>query len=268
MSTSLAGRRLLVVGASAGIGRSVALHAAELGARVAFCGRRRARLDEAVAQAGGGVAIVADITDPDQCVSLAAQAADALGSIDLLVMAAGVSRLGRLRDTDAAGWRSVLDANVIGPNLVVRAALPYLTEQAVVAVLSSESVGAPYEGIVPYTASKAALEETIRGWRVEHPNRRFSCVTVGVTDGTDFAREFDPELAAELFPVWIAGARMPANTMAVDELGSAIARTLAVAVDSPGLDCQHLTFRAPGGPYIGDTGWMFENVERAADATS
>jgi NAD(P)-dependent dehydrogenase (short-subunit alcohol dehydrogenase family) len=195
---------------------------------------------------------------------LVERAVELLGGIDLLVIAASLSGLQLLRDTTSDDWERVLRTNVIGPSLLVREALPHLPEAAVVALLSSESVGQPYPGIVPYTVSKAALEELVRGWRAEHPALRFSCVTVGATGDTDFSRDFDMELGAKLFPTWVALGKLPARFMTSRDLGAAIADSLAVAVNTPGIDVQQLTFRPPGGPHTGDTDFMLDVVSGAA----
>jgi NAD(P)-dependent dehydrogenase (short-subunit alcohol dehydrogenase family) len=263
---SMLGKRALVVGASAGIGREVGLVLAALGAQVAFHGRRRDKLEEAVKRAGSGFAVVADLCDPEGCESLVAEAADRLGGIDIIVHAASLSGLGLVRDTPASEWARVYAANVIGPAMVVRAALPRLSPHAVAAFLSSESVGAPYHGLVPYNSSKAALEEVVRGLRLEHPEHRFACIRVGQTTPTDFARDFSPELAGELLPKWIAIGRIPAQSMDVEEVGRAIAYSLAVAVTTPTVEFQDMVLRAPGGPFLGDASGMVEQVEATQKA--
>src|SRR5437667_277383 len=98
------GRRALVVGASSGIGREVALRFAALGADVAFHGRRRDRLEEAVTRSGGGCVVVADVSDPAQCEALVAEAVANLGGLDALVFAASSSRLSLAQDTDGEEW--------------------------------------------------------------------------------------------------------------------------------------------------------------------
>jgi NAD(P)-dependent dehydrogenase (short-subunit alcohol dehydrogenase family) len=246
----LHGRKAVVVGASSGIGRAVAAELTRLGARVSWCGRRADALAEAIAAAGGvGTAVAADIATEEGCRSIATAAeADAGGPIDLVVIASGASGVTMLRDADAESWDRLLRTNVVGPSLVVRHLLDQLEEDAVVAMLSSESVGSPYAGLVPYAASKAALEELIRGWRAEHPELRFARVTVGATDGTDFARDFDPGLAGELFPRWVDAGVIPARIMQAHDVGTSIAHTLARAVLVPGIDVQDLVLRSPGGP--------------------
>jgi len=257
----LAGRRVLVVGASAGIGREAALRFADRGADVVFSGRRQDKLDEAVTLAGRGHAIAADVTDPDQCHALVSRAAELLDGIDLVVFCAAVSRILRLREATAEDWDAILRTNVVGPALVLQSALPHLRPGAVVALLSSESVGAPFPGLVPYGTSKAALEELIRGFRVEHPEVRFCRVTIGSTEGTEFARDFDLEVAAELFPRWVALGRLPDRLMLADEVGRVLADSLAVALATPGVDCQDLVLRAPGAEATGDADDFVAMVE-------
>ena len=258
--------RALVVGASAGIGRATALRLGELGFELAVVGRRKDRLDEVAASVGSTTPIVADLADPEVCRRVVEQAVDALGPLDLIVYAAGWSGLSPLQAVTADEWSKVLHTNVVAPALVTAAAIEHLATGAVVCLLSSEAVGHPHHGLVPYAASKAALEEVIRGFRVEHPTTRFCCLHVGATDGTDFARDFSPELGAELFPAWIAAGQIPAQMMDATELGTAIADAMVLALRSPGLDVHDLVIRAPGGRYTGDAAHMLENVQNAAGA--
>lgn len=260
------GRRALVVGASSGIGREVALRFAALGAEVVFHGRRLDRLEDAVERSGGGYAVVADVCDPPQCDVLVAEAVANLGGLDALVFAASASRLSLVQDTDAEEWARVFASNVIAPALVARAALPHLSPGAVCAFISSESVGAPYHGLIPYGASKAALEEVVRGLRIEHPEHRFACIRVGQTLPTEFARDFSPELAGELLPKWIALGRMPARAMDAAELGRAIADSVAIALASPTIELQDMVVRAPGGHFTGDVSSLVADVDAQHEA--
>jgi NAD(P)-dependent dehydrogenase (short-subunit alcohol dehydrogenase family) len=267
MATSL-NARALVVGASAGIGRGIADRLAESGASVVLTGRREAKLTEAVADitASGGAAfaVTADICEPSQCERLVEEAVGFLGGLDLVVVAASAARLLMLADTGGDDWLTIMRTNLIGPALVARAALPHLPADSLVAFLSSESVGGPYHGLGPYTTSKAALEESIRAWRVEHPDVRFCCVTVGATDDTDFSRDFDFELAGRLLPEWISRGKLPAKFMKSAPLGAAIADTLSTVLASPGVSCDQVTFRAAGGPMVGGAGPLLETVKETS----
>ena len=246
MSAILAGKRALVVGASSGIGREVGLRLADHGALVAFHGRRRGRLEECVTRAGRGVAVVADMSDPIACEAMVDEAARALGGLDLVVHCASASRLGELRDLDAAEWARLFALNTIAPALVIKGALRHLSSTGVLAFMSSESVGMPFPGLLPYSCSKAALEELIRGARVEHPEVRFTCIRVGVTQPTEFARDIDEARASELFPRWLALGRVALNAMDVVEVGRLVADPLALAVTNPSVDLHDMVLRPPG----------------------
>jgi NAD(P)-dependent dehydrogenase (short-subunit alcohol dehydrogenase family) len=179
----LQGRRLLVVGATSGVGRAIAAGAAAAGARVVAVGRRAGRLDDLVDERHGDLtAHVGDVRSEDDCRGMVAHAVGVLGGIDALIYATGMSPLGKLLDTDADAWHEVLETNVVGAALVCRHALPHLDAgDGRVVFLSSVSVDDPRPFLVPYGASKAALDSMIRGWRNEHPHLCFTRVVVGPT---------------------------------------------------------------------------------------
>lgn len=196
------GRRLLVVGASSGIGRCVAAGAAGAGWRVAAVARRADRLERLAATHAGVTAVPADVRHPDACRWLVEAAVVALDGIDAMVYAAGIVPLKPLTAVDAPTWQAVLETNLVGASLVTAAAVPHLEHEGGRAVyFSSDSVGRPLPGLVPYAASKAGLEELVRGWRAEHPAVGFTTVVVGPTL-TGMADGWDPEIAAEAFERW------------------------------------------------------------------
>jgi len=242
-----ADRRLLVVGGSSGIGRSIALAAAAQGARIAVVGRRTELLDEVVAKAGGGVAISADLADADDCARIAEEAVAELGEIDAVVHTAGVSPLMRITQTPADVWRRLMATNVIGPALVTSALLPSLTPGGVVAFLSSRSVGSPYHGVGAYSASKAALDQTVLSMRLENPRHRFARIEVGDTAGTDFNREFDTATRDELVPLWMTHGVLSEVLMDADDLGAMITASLGLMLAHPGIATNNLVFHGPGG---------------------
>lgn len=196
------GRRLLVVGASSGIGRAVAVAAADNEWKVAAAARRADQLEHLAAGSSRITAIPADVTNAHACEWLVEAAVVALNGLDALVYAAGVVPLRMLTAVDAPLWRSVLDTNLVGASLVTARALPHLEESGGRAVfLSSDSVGRPLPGLVPYAASKAGLEELVRGWRAEHPSLHFTTVVVGPTL-TGMASSWDPDEMAATFERW------------------------------------------------------------------
>lgn len=242
-----AGRRVLVVGGSSGIGRSVALTTAAQGARVAVVGRRADLVREVAAKAGDGVAIVADIAVADDCARVAEEAAAGLDGIDVVLHAAGVSPLMFVKDTSAQVWQRLMATNVIGPVLVTSALLPSLRPGAVVGFISSRSVGRPYLGVGAYSASKAALDQAVLSLRLENPRFRFSRIEVGDTLGTDFGRDFDMAVRNELVPLWMTHGVMSAVQMDCEDLGGMIAASLAQMLARPGIATNELVFHGPGG---------------------
>jgi NAD(P)-dependent dehydrogenase (short-subunit alcohol dehydrogenase family) len=261
-TATLGGRRVLVVGASAGIGRAFAARAVADGAEVALVARRESVLAEVVAEAGGGTPIVADLRNPDDCARLGVEAARALGAVDLVFVAAGASLLAWLRDTTPDEWATAFETNVIGVNLAVRSVLPALAPGAIVAACSSESVGRPYPALVPYAASKAALEESLRGWRVEHPEVRFSCVQVGATVPTEFGSSWDIDLLTRAMEEWARHGIAQTEIMQTDHVVEVLATTLGVALAYPGVGVEQLTVRSPAA-VVADAGVMQDAAEAA-----
>jgi NAD(P)-dependent dehydrogenase (short-subunit alcohol dehydrogenase family) len=220
--------RLVVVGASSGLGRCLGVGLAQRGAKVALLARRKDRLDDAVTEAGAdAVAIACDATDQASCRAAVTEAARALGGIDGVIYAPGVGTLARLVDVDVDGWRRAFDTNVIGAALVTAAAMPHLEESSgTVAYLSSVSASLtpPWPGLGAYAVSKAALDKLVEAWRGEHPRVGFTRVIVGEcaggegAAGTEFHSGWNIELAMEVHPIWAARGYLSGSLLDVDEL--------------------------------------------------
>jgi len=220
--------RTVIVGASSGLGRSIATGLGQRGATVALLARRLDRLVDAAKEAGpGALAIVCDVTDDQSCKAAIEEAADGLGGIDALVYATGVGPLGRLVDISGETWRHTFDTNVVGAALITAAAIPHLTEsRGVAGYLSSVSASftPPWPGLGAYATSKAALDTMVEAWRNEHPAVGFTRIIVGDCAGgegasaTEFANGWDWDIAAEFHPIWQARNYLTGSLMEVDEL--------------------------------------------------
>ncbi|MEX3105657.1 SDR family NAD(P)-dependent oxidoreductase [Streptomyces sp. ST1015] len=191
------GRTVLITGAGSGIGRTLALAFAAEGANVVAAGRTRSALDETVAlvaQAGGGgiaIAQAADVTDPDSIDALVGTAVERFGSLDVAVNNAGIIRAGQpIADTDPADWHAVLDTNLTGLFLALRAEIRQMRAQprggAIVNVASNLGAHAQKPGVTAYSASKAAVASLTRGAALEHigDGVRINSVSPGVTRTT------------------------------------------------------------------------------------
>ncbi|HEY3674302.1 MAG TPA: SDR family NAD(P)-dependent oxidoreductase [Acidimicrobiia bacterium] len=232
----LAGARVLVVGASSGIGREVAVQLGAAGARVVVAARRADRLTEVVAEIGDRAAsAVCDVREPAQCDAVVATAVEALGGLDAVVYATAVDPLVRLVDTDLERWRQVYDTNVFGASLVTRAALaPLAASGGRMVYISATSVGRPLPGMGAYETSKAALDELVRAWRSEHPEIGFCNVAVGNTLGTEVHETWDRDLLMELAPVWETRGYVYDNgpgAMSVPDCATAVIAAIASPVD-------------------------------------
>ncbi|MBV15241.1 MAG: short-chain dehydrogenase [Euryarchaeota archaeon] len=243
MNQPLEGRRVLVVGASSGIGAALAKAVVATGGQVAVSARRSDRLDELVAEMGGGHALPGDATDPGDARRVAEAAAEAMGGLDLMVYVAGYGVLQPLVETDPDTWTDVFRVNVVGANLAAAAALDHLSPDGIAAFVSSRTVDDANPLFATYSVTKAALDQSIRVWRNEHPDRRFVRIVMGNTAPTEFADHMRPERLGEALEVW-QGLGIPGGIMDVDDVGRALAETLAVALDHPGIDNSEIRFDA------------------------
>jgi NAD(P)-dependent dehydrogenase (short-subunit alcohol dehydrogenase family) len=161
--SKLAGRAALVTGGGRGIGRAVALDLAAQGAAVALAARTRAEVEavaaEVTAAGGRAAALTMDVADPESVRAGFVRAREAVGGLDVLVMAAGIAPTAPLARTTDAVWRQVLETNLSGSFYCLREALPEMTSRGwgrVVAVASiAGKTGYPY--IAAYAASKHGL---------------------------------------------------------------------------------------------------------------
>lgn len=245
---ALEGRSVLVVGASAGIGRAFAVAAARAGADVVLAARRADRLAEAVAEAGAGHVVTGDACVEGDCRRLVAEAVGHLGPLDLVVYAAGWAPLRALADTGADEWQRALTTNVVGANQVVRAAVPHMAPGGIVAALSSEAGSIPRYGLGAYGASKAALDASLRGWRNEHDAVRFATVVVGQTFPTEFGDGFEPEALAAAFEHWGRTGLLQAEFMTPEGVAATLVATFAGALANPGVGVEQVVLRSPSAP--------------------
>jgi gluconate 5-dehydrogenase len=158
---SLVGRRVLVTGASRGIGRELAFGLAGAGAAVALAARSRDDLDRAVgeiaASGGKAVAFEMDVAAVDGCRAGVAEAASRLGGLDVLINNAGVEQVCPSLDVDEALWDRIVDTNLKGAFFCAQAAAKAMRPGSAIVNLCSltSEVGVPTAA--PYGSSKTGL---------------------------------------------------------------------------------------------------------------
>jgi NADP-dependent 3-hydroxy acid dehydrogenase YdfG len=227
-----AGLRVLVVGASSGIGHAVAVSAAERGAKVAVAARRMDLLTK-LAETIGGSAYELDVENTAAIKRVVDQAALALGGLDAVVFTSTVVPFAHIEDTDLVTWIHTFSVNAVGANNVLRVALPHLSENGVVLIASSNDVGRPRAGTAAYGASKAALDEILHSWRSEHPELSLIRVGMGPTEDTEILRGADRDLLSQLFKSWVEHGQLPARMSALRDVANTLVSLVTLAFANP-----------------------------------
>lgn len=194
-------KRVLVTGASGGIGRAAALAFAGAGYGVAlhyYTGEKSARrtVEEILSQGGEAAAFQADLSREEQVEALFDRAEERFGTFDVLVNNAGVDWKGLLTDMTLADWDRLFRVNLTGAFLCCRRALPPMIRRQAGAIVNVSSmwgeVGASCEAA--YSASKAGLIGLTKALaKEEGPSGiRVNCVAPGVID-TPMNGDLSPE---------------------------------------------------------------------------
>jgi len=156
----------LITGGSQGLGRCIAEHFLREGANVVICARNAKELTaarDALARQFPGQKVLAktcDVADEAQVNALAAYALAELGSLEALVLNAGIyGPMGPTESVSLAEWRAALDINLFGVLLPCRAVIPHFKKagRGKIVVLSGGGATNPLPNISAYAASKAAV---------------------------------------------------------------------------------------------------------------
>jgi short-subunit dehydrogenase len=163
MAIDFKGQRVLVTGASSGIGAGLAEEFARRGAIVGICARREDRLDEVLSRcrehSPESRKWVCDLSDPAAVDGLAAAALEELGGVDVLVNNAGIPKRRHVTRLDQATVESVMNINYFSPVRLTLALLPQMLERDSGRIINISSVAATLSspGESSYDASKAAV---------------------------------------------------------------------------------------------------------------
>jgi NAD(P)-dependent dehydrogenase (short-subunit alcohol dehydrogenase family) len=230
--SNIAGTRMLIIGASSGIGYALAHAAHSRGASVALAARRMEVLSE-LSDRLDGSAYELDVADPSAIESVIGDVAAKFGRLDAVVFTSAVVPFALIEETDVHTWLHAYAVNAVGASHVLRTALPHLADNATILVASSHDVGRPRAGVAAYHASKAALDEILRSWRAEHPDLAVIRVSVGPTCDTEILRGADRDLLADLYRSWAREGQIPAEMSTVEDVANAMLSLIAVARANP-----------------------------------
>jgi short-subunit dehydrogenase len=167
--TPIADKTILITGASSGIGAATARALAQAGAQTVLTARDAARLEALAAELPGRPLVLpADLADPQTPARLVEQTLAARGSLDVVILNAGVGLAAPVAELRPEDLEAALAVNLFSPLRLTQAALPALRRARGQVVFVSSVVGLralPY--LSGYAASKAALDRLSEGLRVE-----------------------------------------------------------------------------------------------------
>ena len=240
------GRKILVVGASSGLGRATAIALQRQGADVVFAARRRDVLEEAVAEAGGGHVVAIDVLDPASIEQGVAEAAGALGRLDGIVYTSGMSPMAPMAELGQDDWQAVFGVNLFGPNLLIKAALPHLSEDAVVAagVVGLHPDAPPFAGPLRRVQTGPGSDHGGMARRTAGQPAICDRDPRGRPCPPEFANSFTPEAFEAAIPHWQRqGFRT--GIMNADEVANGLVACMDALFAAPTFGIESLLLRSP-----------------------
>ena len=242
MNEIIAGKVIVITGASSGMGAAAASHLAAKGASVVLAARRADRIDAIVGDitgsGGKAIAVATDVTRLDDMRRLAETAVNAYGRIDVLVNNAGLMPLSPVERLKVDEWNQMIDVNLRGVLHGIAAALPYMKEQKSGHIIITASVAAykVFPASAVYSATKFAVRGLSEGLRqeVKPYNIRTTLISPGAvtTELLDHISERDVQSANQDY---VGKVGIPAESYA---------RMVAFAVSQPeDVDVNEIVFR-------------------------
>ena len=210
---NLSGKTALVTGASGGIGAAIARALHAQGAAVAISGTRRDALDSLAAELAERVHVLpADLADAAAAATLIAEAEAAMGSVEILVNNAGLTKDGLAMRMSDADWDKVLDVDLGAPFRLSRAALKFMMRRKSGRIINIGSIvgatGNP--GQANYCAAKAGLSGLTKSLAQEIASRNITVNLIApgfiATPMTDALNDNQKSALAEKIPLGRLGA--------------------------------------------------------------
>ncbi|XP_050070897.1 3-oxoacyl-[acyl-carrier-protein] reductase FabG-like isoform X1 [Anopheles maculipalpis] len=182
---NLAGKVVLITGASSGIGAAAALKFSQLGASLALSGRKVDNLNEVAKQCSGAPFVVAgDITKEADTERILKATIEKYGKLDVLVNNAGIIETGTIETTSLEQFDRVMNTNIRSVYHLTMLAVPHLIQSKgnVVNVSSVNGIRS-FPGVLAYNISKIAVDQFTRCVALELAAKgvRVNCVNPGVT---------------------------------------------------------------------------------------
>ncbi len=242
MSNSIAGKVIVITGASSGLGEAAARHLSTQGATVVLGARRADRIqalaDGLVGRGGKALAIVTDVTNRDQVRNLVDTAVQEFGRIDVLINNAGLMPHSPLERLKTDEWDQMIDVNIKGVLYGIAAALPHMKRQKAGHIINVSSVAG--HKVTPagavYAATKHAVRALSEGLRqeVKPYNIRTTIISPGAV-ATELPDSITEPDVSERIHKFYATVAIPAESFA---------RVVAFAISQPDeVDINEILFR-------------------------
>ncbi len=238
----IAGKVVVITGASSGLGEAAARHLAARGATVVVGARRAERIqaiaDEIVKAGGRALAIRTDVTDAAQVQRLVDAAVEQYGRIDVILNNAGLMPQSPLERRKIDDWNRTIDVNIKGVLYGIAAALPHMQRQRAGHIINVSSVAGHKvrPGGAVYSATKTAVRVLSEGLRqeVKPYNIRTTIISPGAVE-SELPQSITESDIAKGFEEFYAKTAIPAESFA---------RMVAFAMSQPeDVDVNEILFR-------------------------
>jgi NAD(P)-dependent dehydrogenase (short-subunit alcohol dehydrogenase family) len=245
-------RTAVITGAGSGIGRACAQALVADGWRVAFVGRRREALDEAIAGCGQGreraIAVPTDVGDPASVAALFEIVKTKFGRLDLLFNNAGVSSMAALlEDLPLESWQASVTTNLTGPFLCTQQAFRIMKAQTPMGgrIINNGSISAhaPRPNSVAYTATKHAITGLTKTASLD--GRKYN-IAVGQIDIGNAASDMTARMVAGVPQA--DGSVKPEPRMALESVVSTFMAMAGLPLES---NILNVTVMATTMPFVG-----------------
>jgi NADP-dependent 3-hydroxy acid dehydrogenase YdfG len=242
MSDNIAGKVVVITGASSGLREASAQLLSAQGASVVLGARRQDRIQslarELTGRGGKAIAVTTDVTHRDQVKTLVEAAVQAYGRIDVMINNAGLMPQAPLEHLKIDEWDRMIDVNIKGVLYGIAAALPYMKEQKAGQIINVSSVAGHKvgPGFAVYAATKHAVRALSEGPRqeVKPYNIRTTVISPGAV-ATELPNGVTDPAATERIRSFYAEVAIPADSFA---------RAVAFAMGQPDdVDINEILFR-------------------------
>ena len=242
MSNTIAGKVIVITGASSGLGEATARLLSAQGATVVLGAQRvdriRSLADELTRNGGKALAVATDVTQCDQVKRLVDTAVQSYGRIDVMINNAGLMPQSPLERLKIEDWNRMIDVNIKGVLYGIAAALPHMKQQKAGHIINVSSVAGHKvrPGGAVYSATKHAVRVISEGLRqeVKPYNIRTTVISPGAV-ATELPNSVtEPDVAENIHRMYEEMA-IPADSFA---------RAVAFAMSQPEeVDVNEILFR-------------------------